>query len=255
MKNQEILGVDVGASGIKGAIINVSTGELLTERLRLETPSPAKPDSMAEVVAELTKALSYKGKIIGVGFPSIVKNGKAMTAANIDPSWIGTDIEALFSKSTGKKVLAVNDADAAGLACVHFGVGKGVKGTLVLITIGSGLGSALFSNGYLLPNTEFGHIRMNGMIAEQYASSNARKREELSWEDWGVRFNKYLLEIERILSPDLILLGGGASKKFDLFEKMLDLKTKVKPAHLKNEAGAIGAAYYAAVKSKEKKKS
>ncbi|MBR9919829.1 MAG: ROK family protein [Bacteroidetes bacterium] len=257
MQEQQILGIDVGASGIKGAIIDVSTGELLTERLRLETPKPATPDSMAETVAELTKALDYKGNLIGVGFPAIVKNGKAQTAANIDPSWIGADIEASFGKSTGKKVVALNDADAAGLACVKFGVGKGVKGTLILITIGSGLGSALFTNGRLVHNTEFGHIHMNGMIAEHYASSNTRKKEDLSWEEWGARFNEYLHHIERILSPDLILLGGGASKKFELYDEVIDVNTAVKPAELKNTAGSIGAAYYAwkvAQKKKKKKK-
>jgi polyphosphate glucokinase len=248
MQKEHVLGIDIGGSGIKGAIVDLSTGELLTERLRLATPQPSNPKAISKVVADLVELLGYRGDLVGVGFPSIVKNGIAMSAANINKLWIGTDIEKAFSQFTDAQVIAVNDADAAGLACMHYGIGKNVKGVVVLVTIGSGLGSALFYDGQLIPNTEFGHIRLNGMIAEHYASSAARKRDKLDWKEWGKRFNVYLEQLERILSPDLILLGGGASKKFDLYAKTIQVDTPVKPAELKNTAGVIGAAFNAANK-------
>jgi polyphosphate glucokinase len=245
MSEPILLGIDVGGTAIKGALIDVQKGELLTERLRLPTPQPAKPDAMAKVVKKIVKTFKWEGKPIGCGFPAIVKNGVAHSAANIDPSWIGTSIEEVFGKSTGCPVFAINDADAAGLGSIHFGSGKDVPGTVLLITIGSGLGSGLFCDGQLVPNTELGHLYLGGRIAEHYASAKARDEAGISWRDWGKRFNKYLRHIERVFSPDLILLGGGGSNKFDEFADRLKVKAPVMPEELYNRAGLIGAAYYA----------
>ncbi len=243
----KILGVDVGGSGIKGAIVDVNTGQLLTERFRLLTPQPATPDAMTDTFAELVEHFEWKG-VIGCGFPSVIKKGKAYTASNIDKSWIGTNAKKKFEKATGCKVYVANDADVAGVAEMTHGVGKGVKGTVILITIGTGLGSAFFHNGVLIPNTEFGHIQMNGQIAERYASGAVRKRENLSYEVWGTRLNEYLKEIEKLCAPNLIILGGGGSKRFAEIEDVLDLNVDVVPATLRNHAGIIGAAMFGATK-------
>ena len=248
----KILGIDVGGSGIKGAIGDTESGEMLTERVRIETPKPATPEAMAKTVKQLTKELDWKEGPIGVGFPAIIKGGRALSAANIDKSWIGTSVSETFSRATDCPVMAVNDADAAGVAAVTFGAGKGQDGVVMLITIGSGLGSALFMDGKLVPNSELGHIRMEGMVAEHYASSNARKKFDLSWEEWALRFNKYLVHIKRLFTPDLVLLGGGASKKWNRYEEFITVNMPVKPAELKNEAGIIGAAYYAYQKMQRK---
>jgi polyphosphate glucokinase len=241
------LGIDVGGSGIKGAIVDLSTGDLVTERLRIETPKPATPEAMAEVVRQICERLEWKGESVGVGFPAIVRQGVAHSAANIHDSWVGTNIETTFSEAIGRKVFAVNDADAAGLAAMEFGVGRGEQGTVVLITIGSGLGSALFTDGHLVRNTEFGHFYMEEAhgVAEIYASGRARKRDGISWEEWGGRFNIYLHHLDRLISPDLILLGGGGSKKFEKYAAQLDVQTRIKPAQLGNMAGIVGAAHYA----------
>ncbi|MCB0585509.1 MAG: ROK family protein [Phaeodactylibacter sp.] len=252
MQERRILGIDVGASGIKGGVIDIDAGELINERIRLETPDPATPEAMAETFAELVRLHNWKG-LIGCGFPSIIKNGVAYSAANISEEWIGRNVVETFSMACGCPVEVLNDADAAGLAEMQFGFGKGEMGTVLLITIGSGLGSALFIDGKLVPNTEFGHIYLRNQkkVAEQYASSNARKREDLSWEEWGIRFNEYLENIERVLNPDLILLGGGTSKRFDKYDSYLAIRTPVRPAQLLNAAGAIGAAVYAFQQSRK----
>ncbi len=241
---KHILGVDVGGSGIKGAVVDVTTGELQTDRLRLETPHPATPAAVSATLAELVKMHNYKG-IIGCGFPAIIKEGEARSAANISKKWIGTNVIESFSLACRNPVEVLNDADAAGLAEMRFGLGKGHRGVVALITIGSGLGSALFINGRLVPNTEFGHMQMHGDIAEAYASNKTRKEEDLDWETWGQRFNEYLAYLNRIINPDLVLLGGGASKKFDKYEEYLDTDFPVKPAQLRNNAGTIGAAVHA----------
>ncbi|MCO6493994.1 MAG: ROK family protein [Phaeodactylibacter sp.] len=253
MQERKILGIDVGASGIKGAVVDIDSGELLNERIRLETPDPATPGAMAETFAELVRQHDWKG-LVGCGFPSIIKNGVAYSAANISEDWIGKNVVEIFSLACGCPVEVLNDADAAGLAEMQFGLGQGEMGTVLLITIGSGLGSALFIDGHLVPNTELGHIFLKNQkrVAEQYASNNARKREDLSWEEWGIRFNEYLQSIERVLNPDLILLGGGTSKRFDKYEGYLDLRTPVKPAELLNAAGTIGAATYAYQRSRKR---
>lgn len=239
-----ILGVDVGGSGIKGAVVDVTTGELQTERLRLETPQPATPKAVSETFAELVGMHGYKG-VIGCGFPAIIKEGEAHSAANISKKWLGTNVIESFSLACNNPVEVLNDADAAGLAEMRFGLGRGQSGVVILITIGSGLGSALFVNGKLVPNTEFGHMHLHGDIAEAYASSNARKLKGLSWEEWGVRFNEYLHYLCRVINPDLIILGGGASKKFHKYAETLDVKVPVKPAELRNAAGTVGAAVHA----------
>ena len=250
MAEDQILGIDVGASGIKGAIVNITTGELVTERFRVPTPSPSKPKAVAKAVTDVVNHFEWKG-LIGVGFPSVIQNGIAKTAANIDKKWIGTNVEQLLSEATGCSVYARNDADVAGIAELQFGSGKGNKGTVILITIGSGLGSAVFTDGVLLPNSELGHLKFKGMIAEHYAADSIRKREELSWEDWGKRFNEFLLHVEFLFSPDLILLGGGSSKKFEKYKNLIETNCSVVPAKLLNHAGIIGAASLAALQTKK----
>lgn len=245
MKTKNILGIDVGASGIKGAIVNVETGELVTERIKLVTPKPATPEAVTEVIAELTRQSGYEGNLLGCGFPAIIHHGVAKSAANIDPSWIQTNVEAMISEATGMKVVAVNDADAAGLAEARYGKGKGRMGTVVLITVGSGLGSALFTDGHLVRNSEFGHIYLHGMVAEHYISNTARKKYEMSWTGFGLRFNEYLHHLNRIISPDLVIIGGGMSNNWDLFSAHIDVDMEVTTAQMLNNAGIIGAALYA----------
>ncbi len=242
----DILGIDIGGSGIKGAIVNVITGELKTERYRLETPEGAKPKDVAETVAQIVKKFSYQGPV-GMGFPSVVIHGVCYSAANIDPSWIGTNINELVGKVTGLPVYTVNDADAAGVAEMRFGAGcKFDRGVVIMLTIGTGIGSAVFTDGHLVPNTELGHIEIRGKDAERRASDAARKRKKLSWEEWAKRFQEYLENIEKLFSPDLIILGGGASKESERFIAHLSTRAKIVPAQLLNQAGIIGAAIYAA---------
>lgn len=246
MDEHIVLGIDVGGSGIKGALVNTRTGELMSDRIRFETPQPATPEALAQTFAELAAQFKWTG-YIGCGFPAIVSHGVALSATNIDKSWINCNADMLFSEITGCKVHMVNDADAAGIAAMRFGLGRGQKGTVLLITLGTGIGSALFHAGVLVPNTEFGHIYMQGHteIAERYCADSARKREELDWETWGHRLNEYLHYVAKLLLPDLIILGGGASKNFEKYAHCLTLKTPVKAAMLQNNGGIIGAAWHA----------
>ena len=240
----EILGIDIGGSGIKGAIVDTATGELKSERIRLVTPQPATPEAVAQTLKELVDQIGYKGPI-GCGFPARVINGEVLTAANIDKSWINVKVEDLFSKVTGQKVFVANDADVAGLAELTFGAVKDYKGPVLFLTIGTGIGSALFINGQMYPNTEFGHIKFKGDLAEHYCSDAVREREELGYKEWGERLNKFLEYIAFLTQPDFIVLGGGVSKKFEKYESKLTLSTKVVPATTLNLAGIIGAARYA----------
>ena len=240
----EILGIDIGGSGIKGAIVDTATGELKSERIRLVTPQPATPEAVAQTLKELVDQIGYKGPI-GCGFPARVINGEVLTAANIDKSWINVKVEDLFSKVTGQKVFVANDADVAGLAELTFGAVKDYKGPVLFLTIGTGIGSALFINGQMYPNTEFGHIKFKGDIAEHYCSDAVREREELGYKEWAERLNKFLEYIAFLTQPDFIVLGGGVSKKFEKYESKLTLSTKVVPATTLNLAGIIGAAMYA----------
>lgn len=240
-----ILGVDIGGSGIKGAIVDTLTGELVSERHRIETPQPAIPEAVAAVLAQLTTHFNWTG-LIGCGFPSAIQHGVARTAANISSSFIGTNIDQLFSNATKCPCYNLNDADAAGLAEIHFGEGAGQSGVVLLITVGTGLGTVLFTDGKLIPNTELGHIYLqNGKEAERYASDAVRKSEDLNWKRWGNRFNDYLTTMEKLFWPDLIILGGGASKKFDKFKDQLTVGAPVRPAAFLNQAGIVGAALHA----------
>ncbi len=244
-----ILGVDIGGSGIKGAIVDTVKGELVTERYRIETPQPATPEAVAAALAQLVIHFSWHGPV-GCGFPAAIQHGIARTAANISPSFIGINVDKLFSEATKCPCYCLNDADAAGMAEMHFGEGAGQTGVVLLITIGTGLGTVFFTDGELLPNTELGHLYLkNGKKAEHYASDAVRQREELSWKRWGKRFNKYLILMEELFWPDLIILGGGASKKFDQFKEKITVEAPVKPAAFLNQAGIVGAALYAQSKN------
>lgn len=250
MHSKQILGIDIGGSGIKGAPIDIKTGKLLKERHRIPTPEPSSPAEVAKAIKDLVKHFKWDGPI-GCGFPAVVQNGIVRTAANIDKSWINTDARKLFKETTKLPVWVLNDADAAGLAEVKLGAGAGFKGAIVVLTVGTGIGSSLFIKGKLYPNTEFGHVEFKGMDAEVYTSDAARKRENLEWDVWGKRLNEYLMHIEFLCWPELIILGGGASKKLDLFQDQLKLKAKVVPAKFLNEAGMIGAAMAAKVNLKK----
>ena len=250
----EILGVDIGGSGIKGAIVDTETGELKTERVRIPTPQPATPQAVAATLKKLVDTIGYKGPI-ACGFPARVVNGIVYTAANIDKSWIETPVEKLFSETVGSDVFVANDADVAGLAEMAFGAGREhKKGKVLIITIGTGIGSALFLDGKMYTNSELGHVILHGDSAERYCADSAREREGLKWKEFGKRFNEYLTHIEFILAPDIFILGGGASKKFDKFKDELTVKAKVIPAETLNLAGIIGAAIYGELRLKDKKK-
>ena len=237
----EVLGIDIGGSGIKAAPVNIMTGELLAPRWRIPTPEPSKPQKIAQVIQQLAQHFEWKGAI-GCGFPAVMRSGTALTAANIHKKWVGADAEALFSEITGLPVKVVNDADAAGLAEMTFGAGREHGGVVMMITIGTGLGTALFTHGHLVPNTELGHLEMNGRDAELQASDAARKLETLSGKRWAKRFDQYLNTLERLFWPDLFILGGGVSKQFEKFAPYLSVQAQVTPATMLNEAGIIGAA-------------
>ncbi len=234
-------GVDIGGTGIKAAPVDLTTGELTAERVRVPTPHPATPTAVSSVVGEVVSQFGWTGPI-GVAFPAAVKNGIAMTAANVDPSWVGADIEASIGKVTGTKVSAVNDADAAGVAELAYGAGRGQQGVVIMTTFGTGIGTALFLHGQLVPNTELGHLELDGKDAEKEASELVRERKGLSWSKWAKRVDRYLKHLEALFWPDLIIIGGGASRKADKFLPLLTLRTPVVPATLQNDAGIVGAA-------------
>jgi polyphosphate glucokinase len=246
-----ILGVDIGGSGIKGALVDTEQGKFVSDRIRIETPKPATPEAVAETLKELVSKFDYTGPI-GCGFPATVHHGVAFTAANIDQTWINTPVEKLFTATVSNPCFVLNDADAAGIAEVKYGAGKDTKGVVIMVTIGTGLGTAIFVDGKLFPNTELGHIILNDQIAEHYCSDAARQREDLGWGKWGKRFNKYLNRLQFLLNPDLFILGGGASKSFEKFKDKLDLRTPVVTAESLNAAGIIGAALYAEQMSNSK---
>ena len=237
----EVLGIDVGGSGIKGAVVDTEIGVLKSVRIRIATPNPSKPKKVAGVVAEIVEHFDWKGSV-GCGFPAPIQNGVALVAANIDKKWVGTNAEKLFRDATGCPFRVLNDADAAGIAEMKFGAGRDRNGVVLIVTIGTGLGTALFTDSHLLPNAELGHIEINGYEAELRASDAARKREKLSWKKWAKRFDKYLHVLERLFWPELIILGGGVSKRADKFLPYLTVQAEVVPARLLNEAGIVGAA-------------
>lgn len=236
-----ILGIDIGGSGVKGAPVNVATGEMLTERYRVETPQPATPDAVAAVVRRISEHHHWTGPI-GCAYPGVVQDGILHSAANVDASWIGTDGQALFEAATGCPVTLINDADAAGIAEMAHGAGVGRTGVVMLLTFGTGIGSALFAQGQLVPNTELGHLEFRGMEAEDYAAGRVHEDLGLSYEDWGSRVGELLRHLQKLFSPELFILGGGISKYFARFGHMLDVPCEVTPARFRNQAGIIGAA-------------
>lgn len=252
MKSNIILGLDIGGTGIKGALVDTNTGKSVSERIRMATPQPATPDAIADSVNQLIADIGYEGNYIGCGFPAIIRNGVAKSAANIDTSWIDVNVEKLLGDKTGKEVYVLNDADAAGVAEMSFGALKDTSGVSLLLTLGTGIGSALFIDGELVPNTEFGHLYLKDQnkIVEKYASNSARKRKDLNYEDWIARLNKLLKHLGNIFSPNMIVLGGGISKKFDSYNQYFkEFDFEISPASLLNHAGLIGAAMYAKQKS------
>jgi polyphosphate glucokinase len=236
------LGIDIGGSGIKAAPVDVTTGQLLADRQKIETPRPALPDAVADVVAKLTTSFNWSGPV-GVTFPGVVSDGMTRTAANMDPAWIGLDAASLFGRATGNPVRVLNDADAAGVAEMTFGAGIGEKGTVLMLTFGTGIGSALFISGTLVPNTEFGHVEIRGEDAEKRASERAKELNDLSWGKWAGRVEEYLQHIEAVLSPDLFIVGGGVSKQSDKWvPRLTGIRARIVPAALLNDAGIVGAA-------------
>jgi polyphosphate glucokinase len=243
-KLKPYLGIDIGGTGIKGALVDVEKGELVVERFRIDTPQPATPNAVAATVAEIVKHFNYQGTV-GCTFPAVVRHGIVYSAANVDKTWIETNADKLFEEATGCRVHVMNDADAAGVAEMAFGAGKGHKGVVFMLTFGTGIGSALFTNGVLVPNTELGHMELEGKEVEPRMSEKARETLELSWSKWARRVTKYLNYLERLFSPDLFIIGGGLSKKSDKFFPLLEVKTPIVTAQLLNEAGIVGAAYVA----------
>jgi polyphosphate glucokinase len=236
-----ILGIDIGGSGIKGAPVDTGTGELLAPRYRIPTPEGAKPRPVADVVAQIAQHFDWQGTI-GVGFPSVIRAGVVRSAANIHKKWLGVAINDLFSEVTGCPTLALNDADAAGLAEMSFGAGKDRGWVVLIVTIGTGLGTSMFTNGVMVPNLEFGHIEIRGMDAEKRASDMTRKLENLSWKEWAQRLDEYLGTLERLLWPDVFILGGGVVKQHEKFIPLLTVEAEVLPAQFLNDAGIVGAA-------------
>ena len=249
-RNEEVgtaFGIDIGGSGIKGAPVDLRTGEFSAERVRIPTPRPATPDAVAATVAQVVDSFDLpKDLPIGVTFPAVIRHGVAQSAANVDDSWIGTDVQRTIGEATGRRVLAVNDADAAGYAEVVYGAAKDVDGVVLVATLGTGIGSALIVDGTLLPNTELGHLEIDGHDAESQASDAARDRDDLSFEQWATRLQRYFSVVENLFWPDLIVVGGGVSKKHEHFLPLLDLRTPIVPAALRNAAGIVGAARLAA---------
>jgi polyphosphate glucokinase len=237
----QILGIHVGGSGIKGAPVDTETGLLLAERIRIKTPKDGEPEPIAEVVKQIAQSFNWNGPI-GIGFPAPIKGGVAMMAANISEKWVGTNADALFTKVTGCDCTMINDADAAGLAEMTFGAGRGQPGTVIMITLGTGIGTAIFHRGQLLPNTEFGHLEIDGEDAEFRASDAARQREDLSWKKYAKRLTKYFKAMEKLFWPNLFIIGGGISKESEKYLPLLTIETPVVTAQLLNEAGIVGAA-------------
>lgn len=239
----EAFGIDIGGSGIKAALVDTSTGALLTERRRVPTPQPATPDAVGGVVAGVVADASWTGAV-GATFPAVIQHGVARSAANVDKSWIGTDVDACFTRAmpASNEVFVLNDADAAGIAETRFGAARGVRGVVILLTFGTGIGSALLIDGTLVPNTELGHLELNGHDAEKRAAASVRDEEKLSYKKWAERVNEYMNHVERLFTPDLFVVGGGVSKDAAKWVPLLDLRTPVRPAQLLNNAGIVGAA-------------
>ena len=247
----ELLGIDIGGSGIKGAVVDAKTGKLVSKRIRIATPKPSKPHAVADTVNEIIKTFNWEGPV-GVSFPTVIKNGKALLNSNFPKSWKNTQIDELFKEHCQRDFYVLNDADAAAMAVMKFGAGKDKKGLVITITVGTGLGSGVFFNGQLLSNFELGRIYgKEGDIMESFAADSARKREKLDYKEFGKRFNFFLAHIEQTMHPELFIIGGGISKKMDKFKKYIKIDTPVIPALLLNDAGIIGAAMFALENIKE----
>jgi polyphosphate glucokinase len=239
----EAFGIDIGGSGIKAALVDTSTGALLTERRRIPTPRPSTPEAVATAVAGVVAGASWTGAV-GATFPAVIQHGVARSAANVDKSWIGTDVDATFTRSmpASNEVFVLNDADAAGIAEARFGAARDVRGVVILLTFGTGIGSALLIDGTLVPNTELGHLELHGHDAEKRAAASVREEEKLSYKRWAERVNDYMTHVERLFTPDLFVVGGGVSKDAAKWVPLLELRTPVRPAELLNNAGIVGAA-------------
>lgn len=241
--SDQAVGVDIGGTGVKAALVDVCTGALLSDRVKVPTPAGGEPDAIRDAVVSLVELLEIDDETpIGVTFPAIVRHGRTMSAANVSKSWIGLEAEQLFERALGRDIHFVNDADAAGFAEDHYGAAKDASGLVILTTLGTGIGGALIHDGVLIPNAELGHLELDGVAAETRASNKAREREELSWEDWAARLQRYYSHLEFIFSPDLFVVGGGVSKSSHKFLPLLQLATPIVPAALRNNAGIIGAA-------------
>lgn len=237
-----ILGIDIGGSGIKGNLVDPATGSLLAERHKIPTPQPSTPDAVADVVAELVDHFDASGPV-GCTFPAIIRNGVVESAANVDDSWIGTDADALFEERANREFRVINDADAAGIAEMRFGAGTGRDGVVILLTLGTGIGSAVFVDGRLVPNTELGHLNFAGFDSvEDWAAARVRKDEGISWKEWASRVERLLQHLDRLFSPDLFILGGGVSRKWEKWGPTLTVDVETVKAELQNEAGIVGAA-------------
>ncbi|MFD8288777.1 polyphosphate--glucose phosphotransferase [Streptomyces lavendulae] len=243
-KTAHVLGVDIGGTGIKGAPVDLELGSLISERVRIPTPHPATPEAVGDVVVQVLSQIGVPGPV-GLTLPAVIRGGKVQTTANIDPAWMETDAAQLFAGATGRDVRVVNDADPAGIAEMRFGAGQGRKGVVVMVTLGTGIGSAVFSDGHLVPNSELGHLRLHHGDAEDWAAESVRERDDLSWKKWAHRLEKYLELVQRLLWPDLIIIGGGVSKKADKFLPYIELRTEIVSAQLLNDAGIVGAALFA----------
>jgi len=238
-------GIDFGGTGIKGAPVDLAAGDFAAERVRIKTPEESTPEAIAEVFVELLEHFRDSTGPVGVTAPGVVHHGVVHSAANIDRAWIGTDADALFTEATGRDVHVVNDADAAGLAEVRYGAAQGRRGLVIVTTLGTGIGSAIVYDGVLVPNSELGHLEINGQDAEKAAANSAREKQDLSWSTWAERLTTYYRTLEKLFSPDLFVLGGGVSKHADQFVHLIDIDTEVVPAQLKNRAGIVGAALWA----------
>lgn len=239
-----VLGIDIGGSGVKGAPVDLVNGQLTADRVRVATPQPATPATVGAVVEQIAER--FAGAVgdspIGIAIPAVCQHGVARSAANIDPSWVDTDVDDLFTRRLGRPVHVVNDADAAGVAEVRYGVARDVPGLVILTTLGTGIGSALIHDGTLVPNSELGHLEIDGHDAEERAAQSAKAREDLSYAEWARRLQRYYAHVESLFWPDLFVVGGGISKSADRFLPLLDLRTPIVPAQLRNSAGIVGAA-------------
>jgi polyphosphate glucokinase len=242
----EVLGIDVGGSSVKAALIDVGAGQVTGRLISAPTPRPATPAALMQVLAGLAQKLPGAAARVGVAFPTVIKTGTVHTAANIDASWLGVNVETLAAAALARPVLFLNDADAAGIAEMRFGSGRGCRGTVVMLTFGTGIGTALFVDGRLFPNTEFGHLELHGMDAEKWASAHVRTAERLDFPAWIARVNDYLLALHKLLWPDVFILGGAVSERFAEFAPLLRSPAELRPAHFAGQAGVVGAAMAAA---------